>query len=99
MKPMIIDDPEGNLFEIEDWQAERDLQLAALDAMHRAREFNTEYVIWEDGEVKCLKPNETEKYERAGLENLKEINRRIAELEKREMHEPMVLKDEPPKKK
>ena len=84
--------------ELEDWQVERALQKAAIDAMRRARQFNTEYVITENGQVKCLKPNETEKYERAGLENLDRLNRTIAALQNLPIESAeFVLNDRPVK--
>lgn len=36
----------------------------------------------EDGQMKALKPGETEPYEQRGIRNLEHINRKIAELQK-----------------
>ncbi len=91
----ILDD---DTMELEDWQVERALQKAAIDAIRRARQFNTEYVISENGQVKCLRPNETEKYEHAALENLERLNQKIAELQKQEKESALVLNDRPVKK-
>jgi hypothetical protein len=92
----ILDD---TTMDVEDWQVERALQKAAIDAIRRARQFGTEYVIWEDGQMKCLKPHETEEYERRALANLDQINARIAELQARQPreHAALVLKEDPPK--
>lgn len=75
-----IEDWDESFLDLEDYQAERALQGAALDAIMRARRCGTDYVIWEDGRVKSLKPNETASYEKRALENLDRLNRKIAEL-------------------
>lgn len=92
----IIEDWDESILDVEDYQVERALQKAAIDAIRRARQFNTEYVISENGQVKCLKPNETEKYERAALENLDRLNRKIAALQNVQIENPeLVLNDRP----
>ncbi len=95
----IIEDWDESILDVEDYQVERALQKGAIDAIRRARQFDTEYVISENGQVKCLRPNETEKYERAALENLERINQKIAELQKRESESALVLNDRPTTKK
>lgn len=70
-----------SFLDIEDYQVERALTRAALDAIHRARRFGTNYVIYEDDRVKSLKPDQTAPYERRLLEDLDRLNRKIAELE------------------
>src|SRR6267142_7238446 len=55
-----FEDWDESLLDVEDYQAERALTNAALDAIRRARRFGTEFVVEEDGKTKCLKPSETE---------------------------------------
>jgi len=76
-----FEDWDESLLDVEDYQAERALTNAALDAIRRARRFGTEFVVEEDGKTKCLKPSETEPYEKRFLEDLERINRKIAELQ------------------
>jgi len=76
-----LEDGKESLLDAEDYRAERALTNAALTAIHRARRFGTDYVIEEDGRVKSLKPNETASYEKRLLEDLEQLNRKIAELE------------------
>jgi hypothetical protein len=70
-----------SFLDIEDYQVERALTNAALDAIHRARRFGTDFVIEEDDQVKSLRPNETAPYEKRLLEDLSRLNRKIAELQ------------------
>jgi hypothetical protein len=79
-----IEDWDESILEVEDYQVERALTNAALDAIHRAWQFGTDFVTEEDGKTKCLRPNETAPYERRFLEDLERINRKIAELNERE---------------
>jgi hypothetical protein len=65
-----IEDWDESILDVEDYQVERALTNAALDAIHRARQFGTDFVIEEDGKTKCLRPNETETYEKRFLEDL-----------------------------
>jgi|KBSMisStandDraft_5_1062788.scaffolds.fasta_scaffold244646_2 hypothetical protein len=76
-----IEDWDESFLDIEDYQVERALTNAALTAIHRARQFSTDFVIEEDGKTKCLRPNETAPYEKRFLEDLERINRKIAELQ------------------
>jgi hypothetical protein len=76
-----IEDWDESVLDLEDYQVERALTRAALDAIYRARHFGTDYVIWEDDRVKSLKPNETAPYERRLLEDVERLNRKIAELQ------------------
>ena len=78
-----IEDWDESILDVEDHQVERALTNAALDAIHRARQYGTDYVIWEDGRVKSLRPDETAPYEKRLLEELEQINRKIAELQAR----------------
>lgn len=93
----IIEDWDESFLDLEDYQAERAMQNAALDAIRRARRCGTGYVIFEDGQMKALKPNETEPYEKRGLQNLERINRKITELQKLSP-EALALNDRPAQK-
>jgi hypothetical protein len=76
-----IEDWDDSFLDADDYRVERALQGAALDALQRARRCGTDFVIWEDGRVRSLKPNETAPHEKLMLENLDRLNRKIAELE------------------
>jgi hypothetical protein len=71
-----------SFLDIEDYQVERALTNAGLDAIRRARRCETDFVVEEDGKPKSLRPEETEPYERRFLQDLDRINRKISELEK-----------------
>jgi hypothetical protein len=73
----IIDD---SGMDLEDLEVERDLQLASVDAIRRARRFGTMYVISEGGQVKQIPPDKTAPYEEKLLAEADRLNRRIAEL-------------------
>jgi hypothetical protein len=66
---------------LEDFQVERALQLAALDAMNRAERCDTGVAITVDGQARVLRPNEFGPYRQRALKNLERINQKIAELE------------------
>jgi hypothetical protein len=85
-----------SFLDVEDYQVERALTNAALDAIRRARQFGTDYVIWEDDRVKSLKPNETGPHEKELLEELERLNRRIAELQAQQPNA-LELNDKPDK--
>jgi len=70
-----------SLLDIEDYQVERAATRAALEAIYRTRRFGTDYVIEENGHTKSVKAADTAPYERALLETLERLNRKIAELE------------------
>lgn len=76
-----FEDWDESFLDLEDYQVERALTNAALDAIRRARRFGTKYVIWEDECVKSLAPNETGPHEQQLLENVERLNRKIAELQ------------------
>jgi hypothetical protein len=92
-----MEDWDEDILDLEDYEAEWALQQAAIDAIRRARQFGTDYVIWEDGAVKSLKPHETEPYERAALQNLERIEQKIAELKARQTSAPLLFHEQPPK--
>lgn len=76
-----IEDWDESILDVEDYKVERALTNAALDAIHRARRFGTDFIVEEDGHAKALKPDQTAPYEQRFLEDLERLNRRIAELE------------------
>ena len=85
---------DDSMFDLEDFQVERDLQAAGIDAMRRARRFGACFVIEEEGKTKLLKPEETPPYEKLALENLERLNRKIEEWKKAH---PESLNEEPPR--
>jgi ribulose kinase len=76
-----FEDWDESFLDLEDYQVERALTNAGLDAIRRARRFGTKYVIWEDERVKLLGPDETKPHEQKLLENLEHLNHKIAELQ------------------
>lgn len=83
--------------DVENLEAERALQLAAVDAIRRARRFGTSYVIWEDEKVKEIPPDQTGPYEQRLLESAERLNQRILAL-KQSIQPPsgVMLNDKPP---
>jgi hypothetical protein len=84
---------ESNM-DVEDLEAERTLQLAAVDAIRRARRFGTTYVIWEDERVKEVAPGETGPYEERLLASVGRLHQRI-EVLKRAASSDLSLNDKP----
>ena len=66
--------------DLDDLATERDLQLAAVDAIRRARRFGTAYVIWEDERIKQVPPDQTAPYEERLLASAERLNQRILTL-------------------
>ncbi len=87
----VMESWDESFLDVEDYQAERALQRAALEALQRARRCGTDFVIREGGRVKSVKPNESAPYEKQMLANLDRLNRKIAELQKA----PLSLNDKP----
>ena len=83
---MQFEDWDESILDVEDYKAERALTNAALDAIRRARRFGTKYVIWEDGGVKCLGPEETVPHEKVLQEEVERLNRKIAELQAQQLN-------------
>lgn len=77
MKSEAIDDSD---LDIEDLEVLRDLNLAAVSAIRRARRFGTFYVIEVEDETKLIPPDKTAPYEEKLLAKAERLNRRIAEL-------------------
>jgi hypothetical protein len=76
-----IENWDESFLDVEDYQVERALTNAALDAIHRARRCGTDFVVEEEGRVRSLRPDETAPYEKRLLEDLDRVNRKIAALE------------------
>ncbi len=93
----IIEVWDESFLDLENYQIERAVQNAELDAIRRARQCGTSYVIYEDGRVKSLRPHETEPYEKRGLQNLERLIKKIAELQKLSP-ETLALNDQPTQK-
>jgi hypothetical protein len=85
-----IEDWDESFLDVEDYQVERALTNAALDAIYRARWFGTDYVIEEKGGVKSVKPHETGPYEEQLLKELDLLNRKIAELQGEPQDSPLL---------
>ena len=93
----IIEDLTDDFLDVEDFQVERALQHAALDAMDRAKRCGTGFVVWENERVRILKPDETGEYRQRVTQNLDRLNRKIADLQKLSP-ESLMLNDRPPQK-
>jgi hypothetical protein len=91
IKYELMDD--SNL-DAEDLEAERDLQLAAVDAIRRARRFGTTWVIREGNVVKDIPPEQTAPYEERLLASVEVLNQRIQTL-KRITPSHLSLNDKP----
>jgi DNA-directed RNA polymerase specialized sigma24 family protein len=89
-----IENWDESFLDAEDYQVERALTNAALDAIRRARRFGTDFVVEEGGKAKSLRPEETAPYEKRLLEDLDRLNRRIAEL-RGQSRAPFSLNEEP----
>jgi hypothetical protein len=82
--------------DVEDLLAERDMQLAAVDAIRRARRCGTYFVITEDDQIKRIPGDKTGPYEERFLASAARLDRRVAELQSRQEQEPAaVLNDLP----
>ena len=90
LKYELIDD---SGMDIEDLEVERDLQLASVDAIRRARRFGTMYVITENDQIKHIPPDKTAPYEARLLAEADHLSRRIAELRGPEQN--LMLNDRP----
>jgi hypothetical protein len=91
-----IEQWDDSFLDVEDYQVERALTNGALDAIHRARRFGTDFVVEEDGRTKSVRPDETAPYEKRLLEDLDRLNRKIAELQGQSTH-PCSLNERPEK--
>jgi hypothetical protein len=75
----ILDD---TMLDAEDLAAERDLQLAAVDSIRRARQFGVAWVIREGGLIREVPPDQTAPYENRLLASAEKLNQRIESLKK-----------------
>jgi DNA-directed RNA polymerase specialized sigma24 family protein len=91
-----IEDWDESFLDVEDYQVERALTNAALDAIRRARRFGTDIVIEEGGRTKSLRPEEIAPHEKRLLEDLDRLNRKIAELQT-QSGQPFSLNERPEK--
>lgn len=66
--------------DVEDLEAECAMQLAAVSAIRRARQFNTAYIIFEDGQIREIAPEATRPYEDNLLMNTERLRQRIRAL-------------------
>ena len=79
---MIVDyNWSDEILDVDDYKELRAFQNAQLDAIRRARQFDSEFVILRDDKVVALRPNETLDIEHRGEERLKELNQIIARLQ------------------
>lgn len=78
---MVFELLDESTLDLEDLQAERDMQLAAVDAIRRARRFGAMYVIWEEDAVKEIPPDKTAPYEARLLASAASLDRRISEMQ------------------
>jgi hypothetical protein len=91
-----IEEWDESILDVEDYQVERALTNAALDAIRRARRFGTDIIIEEGGRTKSLRPEETAPHETRLLEELDRLNRKISELQGQSGH-PYSLNERPEK--
>ena len=79
---MIVDyNWSDDILDVDDYKELRAFQNAQLDAIRRARQFDSEFVILRDDKVVALRPDETLDIERRGEERLQELNQIIARLQ------------------
>ena len=79
---MIVDyNWSDDILDVDDYKELRAFQNAQLDAIRRARQFNSEFIILRDDKVVALRPDETFEIERRGEERLRELNQIIARLQ------------------
>jgi hypothetical protein len=95
MKFEVIEIDESEM-DIEDLEVEKTLQLAAVDAIRRARCCGTYYVIREGDEIKEIPGDKTGPYEERLLARAAQLGHRITELRSQEQ---AVLNETPPPKK
>ena len=70
-----------DILDVDDYKELRAFQNAQLDAIRRARQFDSEFVILREDKVVALRPDETFDIERRGEERLNELNQIIARLQ------------------
>jgi hypothetical protein len=70
-----------DILDVDDYKELRAFQNAQIDAIRRARQFDTEFIVLRDDKVVALRPDETFEIERRGEERLRELNQIIARLQ------------------
>ena len=80
---MIVDyNWSDDFLDVDDYRELRAFQNAQLDAIRRARQFDSEFIVMDDNnKVVALRPNETLEIEKRGEKHLKELNEIIARLQ------------------
>ena len=79
---MIVDfNWSGDILDVDDYKELRAFQNAQLDAIRRARQFDSEFIVLRDDKVVALRPDETIEIERRGEERLRELSQIIARLQ------------------
>ena len=79
---MIVDyNWSDDILDVDDYKELRAFQNAQLDAIRRARQFDSEFIILRDDKVVALRPDETIEIERRGEERLRELSQIIARLQ------------------
>jgi hypothetical protein len=80
---MIVDyNWSDDFLDVDDYKELRAFQNAQLDAIRRARQFDSEFIVMDDNnKVVALRPDETLEIEKRGEEHLKELNEIIARLQ------------------
>ena len=85
---------DDSTLDVEDLEAERDLQLAAVDAIRRARRCGTFFVTRENDRISKVPPDQTAPYEERALANAERLNQRIQALKPNAPHD-LSLNDKP----
>ena len=70
-----------DILDVDDYKELRAFQNAQLDAIRRARQFDSEFIVLRDDKVVALRPDETIEIERRGEERLRELSQIIARLQ------------------
>jgi hypothetical protein len=79
---MIVDyNWSDDILDVDDYKELRAFQNAQLDAIRRARQFDSEFIVLRDDKVVALRPDETIEIERRGEERLRELSQIIARLQ------------------
>jgi hypothetical protein len=79
---MIVDyNWSDDILDVDDYRELRAFQNAQLDAIRRARQFDSEFIVLRDDKVVALRPDETIEIERRGEERLRELSQIIARLQ------------------
>ena len=88
---------DDSMLDAEDLAAERDLQLAAVESIRRARRFGITWVIREGGRIREVPPEQTAPYENRLLASAEKLNQRIQFLKQSDAVD-WSFNDRPPQK-